>query len=90
MSDPNSLRFVHDDEEQQLMQIHLLTDCSGPNHTQLLAWNEAQGNVAYMAANRRRMTKIGTFHAYALVYLQRHVDISSGIQRIGEWGREQR
>ncbi len=29
-----------------------------------------------MSANRRRMTNIGTFRAYALAYLKSHVDIN--------------
>lgn len=44
--DASGVRFVRDDEEQQLMQIHLLTDYIGRKQSELLAWNEAQGNVA--------------------------------------------
>ncbi|WP_284404084.1 mechanosensitive ion channel family protein [Pseudomonas syringae] len=77
--DASGVRFVRDDEEQQLMQIHLLTDYIGRKQAELLAWNEAQGNVAQMSANRRRMTNIGTFRAYALAYLKSHVDINSGM-----------
>ncbi|MBI6721625.1 mechanosensitive ion channel family protein, partial [Pseudomonas syringae] len=74
--DASGVRFVRDDEEQQLMQIHLLTDYIGRKQAELLAWNQAQGNVAQMSANRRRMTNIGTFRAYALAYLKSHVDIN--------------
>ncbi|RML41139.1 Mechanosensitive ion channel protein [Pseudomonas syringae pv. ribicola] len=77
--DASGVRFVRDDEEQQLMQIHLLTDYIGRKQAELLAWNEAQGNVAQMSANRRRMTNIGTFRAYALAYLKSHVDINPGM-----------
>ena len=64
-----------DDEEQRLTQVRLLTDYIGRKQAELKAWNEAQGNVAAMSANRRRMTNIGTFRAYALAYLKSHPDI---------------
>jgi miniconductance mechanosensitive channel len=47
----------------------------GRKKAELKAWNEAQGNVAELSANRRRITNIGTFRAYALAYLKSHPDI---------------
>ncbi len=73
--DASGIRFVRDDEELQLSQVHLLTDYIGRKQAELQAWNEAQGNVAALSANRRRMTNIGTFRAYALAYLKSHPDI---------------
>ncbi|MEQ7919371.1 mechanosensitive ion channel family protein [Xanthomonas sp. WHRI 1810A] len=73
--DASGVRFVTDEEEQQLTQVHLLTDYIGRKQAELHAWNEAQGNVAQVSANRRRMTNIGTFRAYALAYLNSHPDI---------------
>jgi miniconductance mechanosensitive channel len=73
--DASGVRFVADDEELKLTQIHLLTDYIGRKQAELKAWNQAQGNVAALSANRRRMTNIGTFRAYALAYLQSHPDI---------------
>jgi miniconductance mechanosensitive channel len=73
--DASGVRFVTEDEEQQLTQVHLLTDYIGRKKAELHAWNEAQGNVAQVSANRRRMTNIGTFRAYALAYLNSHPDI---------------
>jgi miniconductance mechanosensitive channel len=70
--DASGVRFVRDDEEARLSQVHLLTDYIGRKQAELLAWNQAQGNVAEMSANRRRMTNIGTFRAYALAYLKSH------------------
>jgi miniconductance mechanosensitive channel len=69
--DASGVRFIRDDEEQKLSQVHLLTDYISRKQAELKAWNEAQGNVAAMSANRRRMTNIGTFRAYALAYLKR-------------------
>ena len=73
--DASGVRFVRDDEEIKLTQIHLLTDYIGRKQAELKSWNEAQGNVAALSANRRRMTNIGTFRAYALAYLNSHPDI---------------
>lgn len=73
--DASGVRFIRDDEEQKLSQVHLLTDYISRKQAELKAWNEAQGNVAAMSANRRRMTNIGTFRAYALAYLKSHPEI---------------
>jgi miniconductance mechanosensitive channel len=73
--DASGVRFVSDEEEQKLTQVRLLTDYMGRKKAELKAWNQAQGNVAEMSANRRRITNIGTFRAYALAYLKSHVDI---------------
>ena len=73
--DASGVRFVADDEEQKLVQVHLLTGYMGRKKAELKAWNEAQGNVAELSANRRRITNIGTFRAYALAYLKSHPDI---------------
>jgi hypothetical protein len=73
--DASGVRFIRDDEEEKLTQVHLLTDYMSRKKAELKAWNEAQGNVAAMSANRRRMTNIGTFRAYALAYLKSHPEI---------------
>ena len=73
--DASGVRFIRDDEEEKLSQVHLLTDYMSRKKAELKAWNEAQGNVAAMSANRRRMTNIGTFRAYALAYLKSHPEI---------------
>ena len=73
--DASGIRFVRDEEEQQLSEVHLLTDYIGRKQAELLAWNQAQGNVAALSANRRRMTNIGTFRAYALAYLKSHPEV---------------
>ena len=73
--DASGVRFIRDDEEQKLSQVHLVTDYISRKQAELKAWNEAQGNVAAMSANRRRMTNIGTFRAYALAYLKSHPEV---------------
>jgi len=73
--DASGVRFIAEAEEQKLTQVRLLTDYMGRKKAELKAWNEAQGNVAELSANRRRITNIGTFRAYALAYLKSHPDI---------------
>ncbi len=73
--DAIGVRFLRDEEEQCLTQVHLLTDYIGRKQAELKSWNEAQGNVAELSANRRRMTNLGTFRAYALAYLKSHPEI---------------
>ncbi|MNE49309.1 Miniconductance mechanosensitive channel YbdG [compost metagenome] len=73
--DASSVRFLRDDEEHKLTQVHLLTDYMSRKKAELRSWNEAQGNVAQLSANRRHMTNIGTFRAYALAYLKSNPDI---------------
>ena len=75
--DASGVRFLHDEEEQKLTQIRLLTDYIGRKQAELKSWNEAQGNVAAMSANRRRMTNLGTFRAYALAYLKSHPEVQA-------------
>ncbi|KAF1030612.1 MAG: Miniconductance mechanosensitive channel YbdG [Pseudomonas sp.] len=73
--DASGVRFIRDDEEHKMTQVHLLADYMSRKKAELKAWNEAQGNVAALSANRRRMTNIGTFRAYALAYLKSHPEI---------------
>lgn len=73
--DAGGVRFLNNDEEQRLSQVRLLTDYITRKRSELKAWNEAQGNVAELSANRRRMTNLGTFRAYALAYLKSHPEI---------------
>ncbi|MFW0754372.1 mechanosensitive ion channel family protein [Pseudomonas sp. H11T01] len=77
--DASGVRFLHDEEEQKLTQIRLLTDYIGRKQAELKSWNEAQGNVAAMSANRRRMTNLGTFRAYALAYLKSHPEVQTNM-----------
>ncbi|MFK7607045.1 MULTISPECIES: mechanosensitive ion channel family protein [unclassified Pseudomonas] len=73
--DAGDVGFLSDEQEQRLEQVRLLSDYLVRKKVELKHWNEAQGNVAALSANRRRMTNIGTFRAYALAYLKSHPDI---------------
>ena len=73
--DAGAVRFVTAEEERRMADVRLLGDYIARKRNELHAWNEAQGQVADMAANRRRLTNIGTFRAFALAYLKSHPDI---------------
>ncbi|QBF25754.1 mechanosensitive ion channel family protein [Pseudomonas tructae] len=73
--DAGGVRFLTSAEEQRLSEVRLLTDYLARKRNELHSWNEAQGPVAELSANRRRLTNIGTFRAYALAYLKSHPDI---------------
>ncbi len=73
--DASGVRFLSDEEQQRLSQVRLLTDYVGRKQAEVSSWNQAQGEVADLAANRRRLTNLGTFRAFALAYLKSHPDI---------------
>ena len=73
--DASGVRFLDEQEQLRLTQIRLLNGYVSSKQAELKAWNAAQGEVAELAANQRRMTNLGTFRAYALAYLNAHPDI---------------
>ncbi|CAI8757314.1 mechanosensitive ion channel family protein [Pseudomonas donghuensis] len=73
--DAGGVRFLTSAEEQRLSEVRLLTDYIARKRNELHSWNEAQGPVAELSANRRKLTNVGTFRAYALAYLKSHPDI---------------
>ncbi|WP_175651375.1 mechanosensitive ion channel family protein [Pseudomonas sp. Marseille-P9899] len=73
--DAGGVRFVTAEEERRMGEVRLLTDYMAHKRSELRSWNEAQGQVAELSANRRRLTNIGTFRAFALAYLKSHPDI---------------
>ena len=73
--DAGGVGFLTDEQEQRLEGVRLLSDYLARKKVELKSWNEAQGNVAALSANRRRLTNIGTLRAYALAYLKSHPDI---------------
>jgi miniconductance mechanosensitive channel len=74
--DAGGIRFLGKDEAQHLNQVHLLGHYLNRKQSELKHWNDALGNVAELSANRRCMTNIGTFRAYALEYLKSHPEIA--------------
>ncbi|WP_188035590.1 mechanosensitive ion channel family protein [Pseudomonas sp. EZ-C24] len=73
--DAAGVRFLTLEEEQRLAGVRLLGDYLASKRKELQDWNEAQGLVADLSANRRKLTNIGTFRAFALAYLKAHPDV---------------
>lgn len=73
--DSSQVRFLDEAESQRLTGVRLLTDYLQRKHGELADWNSANAGTAPLSANRRRLTNIGTFRAYAEAYLKAHPDI---------------
>lgn len=73
--DASSVRFLNEAEIADLSRFALLSDYLDNKQTELDATNSALGEVADHAFNRRRLTNLGTFRAYALAYLKRQPEL---------------
>ncbi|MCD0505149.1 mechanosensitive ion channel family protein [Bordetella petrii] len=74
--DATTVRFLNEDEAERLMRFRLLHDYLAAKQTDLRQANSELGaDVAELPVNRRRLTNIGTFRAYALAYLKRHPEL---------------
>src|SRR5690606_39218584 len=73
--DASSVRFLREDEITALRQFSLLTDYLDEKQAELEQSNRALGESARLEANRRRLTNLGTFRAYALAYLKRQPEV---------------
>ncbi|OAI94010.1 mechanosensitive ion channel family protein [Pseudomonas putida] len=77
--DAGGVRFLTAEEQHRLGDVRLLKDYLAQKRNELHRWNESQGQVAELAANRRQLTNIGTFRAFALAYLKNHPDVQQGM-----------
>jgi len=68
--DAGSVRFLDDAQIAALSRYTLLHDYLAQKREELDATNQQLGEAATVTANRRRLTNIGTFRAYALAYLR--------------------
>ncbi len=73
--DAQSVRFLNEQDAQNLMKFKLLHDYLRGKQTDLERANEELGELAQVPANRRRLTNIGTFRAYAVAYLRRNTEV---------------
>ncbi|MDN6873177.1 mechanosensitive ion channel family protein [Pseudomonas citronellolis] len=73
--DASQVRFLDEAEAQKLSGVRLLTDYLRRKQDELSEWNQANAGNVPLSANRRRLTNIGTFRAYAEAYLKAHPDI---------------
>jgi miniconductance mechanosensitive channel len=73
--DAASVRFMEPEELAALSQLRLLRDHLAAKRDDLEHWNGALGDDAAILPNRRRLTNLGTFRAYATAYLDGHPQI---------------
>jgi Small-conductance mechanosensitive channel len=73
--DASTVRFLEEGEIQQLRKYALLQEYLDGKQAELDATNRQLGELTAVAANRRRLTNIGTFRAYAKAYIDRHPEI---------------
>lgn len=70
--DVNSVRFLTDEEIEHLGRYEFLTDYMERKREELAEANAQADGDGEVIAERRRLTNVGTFRAYALHYLKNH------------------
>lgn len=70
-----TVRFLTEDEIRDLSRFHLLKDYLAGKEAELIETNRSLGELAAEEVNRRRLTNLGTFRAYALAYLKQHKEL---------------
>ncbi|RYF59540.1 MAG: mechanosensitive ion channel [Comamonadaceae bacterium] len=73
--DAASVRFLDEGQAERLVHFHLLHDYLEAKRTDIDTANRALGELAEIPANRRRLTNLGTFRAYALAFLKQHREL---------------
>jgi miniconductance mechanosensitive channel len=71
----SSVRFLTDDEIQQLQKISLLTPYLDDKVKEVTQYNNDLAKQLSAPVNNRQLTNIGTLRAYILAYLKNHPDI---------------
>src|SRR5690348_15570927 len=77
--DAASVRFLDADTLGRLAELRLLADYLPSRQQEVARWNAALGEAGEVAGNRRRLTNLGTFRAYAQAYLDTHPEIHHGL-----------
>ncbi len=80
--DVSSIRFQTQDEIDHFTRFALLQDYIKNKEQELADYNEGLATEVRAEVNRRRMTNIGTFRAYAYNYLKNHPRIHEGMTLI--------
>ncbi len=73
--DASTVRFLREDEIASLRRFALLKDYLDGKQQELDESNRALGQLADLEGNRRRLTNLGTFRAYALAYLRQQREL---------------
>ena len=70
--DQTSIRFLSDEEVQDLRRFRLLGSYLERKDAELREWNAREVTGVCNPVNARRITNIGTFRAYVIAYLKAH------------------
>ncbi|MEL1251636.1 mechanosensitive ion channel family protein [Aurantiacibacter gilvus] len=73
--DQNSVRFLSDEEVDNVRRFRLLTDYLEGKDKELAEWNARELGGDSNPVNARRITNIGTFRAYVIAYLRAHPEL---------------
>ena len=73
--DASTVRFLTEAEISELRRYALIRDYLDGKQIELEETNRQLGELTSVPANRRRLTNIGTFRAYAKAYIERHPEI---------------
>ena len=73
--DASTVRFLSEDEIRDLGRFALLRDYLDGKRNELDQSNRALGSLADAEVNRRRLTNLGTFRAYAMAYLHKQTEL---------------
>ena len=80
--DVSSIRFQTQDEVDHFTRFALLKDHVGNKEQELADYNAGLSIEVDSEVNRRRLTNVGTFRAYAYNYLKNHPKIHKGMTLI--------
>ena len=80
--DVSSIRFQTQDEVDHFTRFALLKDHVGNKEQELADYNAGLAIEVDSEVNRRRLTNVGTFRAYAYNYLKNHPKIHKGMTLI--------
>jgi miniconductance mechanosensitive channel len=70
--DQSTIRFLTDEEVAELHRFRLLRPYLAEKQAEIAEWNAREIAGEENPVNRRRLTNLGTFRAYALNYLRHH------------------
>ncbi|MCF3650684.1 mechanosensitive ion channel family protein [Synoicihabitans lomoniglobus] len=73
--DISSIRFADEEQLERWSKIGHVREHLERKKTEIAKDNEKLGEAANVLGNGRRLTNIGTFRAYCLIYLKTHKDI---------------
>jgi len=73
--DASMVRFLTEPEIAELRRYALIREYLDGKQAEVEETNRQLGELTTVAANRRRLTNIGTFRAYARAYIERHPEI---------------